>query len=317
MSSTQVLNQQPIVEVPIKVETDETPVSVPVEEKPKTKTSVLSAKYDKFRVFGYWFLNAMKNKEVINDDMYTTLVSHLRVYDTVETQSEFYEDFLSSLKDNSKELKKEIRVHNKPKKEKKEKVVDPDAPKKKRGRKKKVVEDEISAEEKAVAEIVAAAQMQGPAAPCTNPALEVNQPLENQPLEKVEPKVEEKVEVKVEEKPKKKMTRKPKKTATPVVSDSDDETTASEKVEPKKKTTKKSPKKVEEAPVVVQPVQELTVESIKEEEDDDDEESIETTIVKQDGVEYLHCAKDNKVYDRKTFDEIGYFSTEVNQVFLF
>ena len=311
MSSTQVLNQQPIVEVPIKVETDETPVSVPVEEKPKTKTSVLSAKYDKFRVFGYWFLNAMKNKEVINDDMYTTLVSHLRVYDTVETQSEFYEDFLSTLKENSKELKKEIRVHNKPKKEKKEKVVDPDAPKKKRGRKKKVVEDETSAEEKAVAEIVAAAQMQGPAAPCTNPALE----------EKVEPKVEEKVEPKVEEKveekPKKKMTRKPKKTATPVVSDSDDDTTASEKVEPKKKTTKKSPKKVEEAPVVVQPVQELTVESIKEEEDDDDEESIETTIVKQDGVEYLHCAKDNKVYDRKTFDEIGYFSTEVNQVFLF
>ena len=306
MSSTQVLNQQPIVEVPIKVETDETPVSVPVEEKPKTKTSVLSAKYDKFRVFGYWFLNAMKNKEVINDDMYTTLVSHLRVYDTVETQSEFYEDFLSTLKENSKELKKEIRVHNKPKKEKKEKVVDPDAPKKKRGRKKKVVEDETSAEEKAVAEIVAAAQMQ---------------PLENQPLEKVEPKVEEKVqekvEEKVEEKPKNKMTRKPKKTATPVVSDSDDDTTASEKVEPKKKTTKKSPKKVEEAPVVVQPVQELTVESIKEEEDDDDEESIETTIVKQDGVEYLHCAKDNKVYDRKTFDEIGYFSTEVNQVFLF
>ena len=307
MSSTQVLNQQPIVEVPIKVETDETPVSVPVEEKPKTKTSVLSAKYDKFRVFGYWFLNAMKNKEVINDDMYTTLVSHLRVYDTVETQSEFYEDFLSSLKDNSKELKKEIRVHNKPKKEKKEKVVDPDAPKKKRGRKKKVVEDETSAEEKAVAEIVAAAQMQGPATPCTNPALE----------EKVEEKVEPKVEEKVEEKPKKKMTRKPKKTATPVVSDSDDETTASEKVEPKKKTTKKSPKKVEEAPVVVQPVQELTVEAIKEEEDDDDEESIETTIVKQDGVEYLHCAKDNKVYDRNTFDEIGYFSTEVNQVFLF
>ena len=234
MSSTQVLNQQPIVEVPIKVETDETPVSVPVEEKPKTKSSVLSAKYDKFRVFGYWFLNAMKNKEVINDDMYTTLVSHLRVYDTVETQSEFYEDFLSSLKDNSKELKKEIRVHNKPKKEKKEKVVDPDAPKKKRGRKKKVVEDETSAEEKAVAEIVAAAQMQ---------PLE-NEPLENQPLEKVEPKVEEKVEPKVEEKveekPKKKMTRKPKKTAAPVVSDSDDETTASEKVEPKKKTTKKS-----------------------------------------------------------------------------
>ena len=169
MSSTQVLNQQPIVEVPIKVETDETPVSVPVEEKPKTKSSVLSAKYDKFRVFGYWFLNAMKNKEVINDDMYTTLVSHLRVYDTVETQSEFYEDFLSSLKDNSKELKKEIRVHNKPKKEKKEKVVDPDAPKKKRGRKKKVVEDETSAEEKAVAEIVAAAQMQ---------------PLENEPFRK-------------------------------------------------------------------------------------------------------------------------------------
>ena len=302
MSSTQVLNQQPIVEVPIKVVTDETPVSVPVEEKPKTKTPVLSAKYDKFRVFGYWFLNAMKNKEVINDDLYTTLVSHLRVYDTVETQSEFYEDFLSSLKDNSKELKKEIRVHNKPKKEKKEKVVDPDAPKKKRGRKKKVVEDETSPEEKAVAEIVAAAQSE---------SLE-NQPLENQPLEKVEPKVEEKVE----EKPKKKMTRKPKKTTNPVTSDSDDDTTASEKVEPKKKTTKKSPKKVEEAPVVVQPVQELTVETIKEE-DDDDEESIETTIVKQDGVEYLHCAKDNKVYDRNTFDEIGYFSTEVNQVFLF
>ena len=45
MSSTQVLNQQPVVEVPIKVETDETPVSVPVEEKPKTKTSVLNAQF--------------------------------------------------------------------------------------------------------------------------------------------------------------------------------------------------------------------------------------------------------------------------------
>ena len=122
MSSTQVLNQQPIVEVPIKVETDETPVSVPVEEKPKTKSSVLSAKYDKFRVFGYWFLNAMKNKEVINDDMYTTLVSHLRVYDTVETQSEFYEDFLSSLKDNSKELKRKFVFTTNPKKKKRKKL---------------------------------------------------------------------------------------------------------------------------------------------------------------------------------------------------
>ena len=80
----------------------------------------------------------------------------------------------------------------------------------------------------------------------------------------------------------------------------------------------RNPKKVEEAPVVVEPVKELTVEAIKEEDDDDDdEESIETTIILQEGVEYLHCAKDNKVYDRNTFDEIGYFSTEVNQVFLF
>ena len=76
------------------------------------------------------------------------------------------------------------------------------------------------------------------------------------------------------------------------------------------------PKKL--TPVVVEPVKELTVEAIKEEDDDDDdEESIETTIILQEGVEYLHCAKDNKVYDRNTFDEIGYFSTEVNQVFLF
>ena len=69
---------------------------------------------------------------------------------------------------------------------------------------------------------------------------------------------------------------------------------------------------------MVEPVKELTVEAIKEEDDDDDdEESIETTIILQEGVEYLHCAKDNKVYDRNTFDEIGYFSTEVNQVFYF
>ena len=76
------------------------------------------------------------------------------LYSSVEDQRAYYEMFLEeNPKFSLKDINKEVRKHNKPLKQKK--LIDPDAPKKKRGRKKKVFENNVSEEEQYIANIVA------------------------------------------------------------------------------------------------------------------------------------------------------------------
>ena len=287
----------------------------------------LPAKFNKFMVYGYWLANQLKSRELINEEVYNTIVKQQSMFDSVETQSEGFETFLEEFKSANKSMKQEVRTHNKPKKVKKEKVVDPDAPKAKRGRKKKVVEDNLTPEEKLVEEIVSAAHSETVEKPVVEETTKkvrkskkekveevVEQPVEEVVEQPVEEVVEQPVEeVVVEEKPKK--VRKSKKTKTeevveePKVEEPVEEPKVQEK--PKKQTraapAKKSKK--EKEPEIAPVTPELKEEPIE----NDEDEEIETTIIVQDGVEYL-VDQNNVVYHRTNFDEIGVYDPNENKV---
>lgn len=275
----------------------------------------LPAKFNKFMVYGYWLANQLKSRELINDEVYNTIVKQQNMFDSVEAQTESFETFLEEFKSANKTMKQEVRSHNKPKKVKKEKVVDPDAPKAKRGRKKKVVEDNLTPEEKLVEEIVSAAHSETIEKPVVEETTKkvrkskkekVEEPIE-QPVEEV---VEQPVEKVVEEKPKK--VRKSKKTKTEdIVEEPKVEEPKVEEEKPKKQTraapAKKSKK--EKEPEIAPATPELKEEPIE----NDEEEEIETTIIVQDGVEYL-VDQNNIVYHRTNFDEIGVYDPNENKI---
>lgn len=278
----------------------------------------LPAKFNKFMVYGYWLANQLKSRELINEEVYNTIVKQQNMFDSVEVQTESFETFLEEFKSANKTMKQEVRTHNKPKKVKKEKVVDPDAPKAKRGRKKKVVEDNLTPEEKLVEEIVSAAHSETIEKPVVEETTKkvrkskkekVEEPIEQPVEEVVEPVVEEVVEeVVVEEKPKK--VRKSKKTKT---EDVVEEPKVEEPVEEKpKKQTRAAPakkSKKEKEPEIAPVTPELKEEPIE----NDEDEEIETTIIVQDGVEYL-VDQNNVVYHRTNFDEIGVYDPNENKV---
>ena len=131
--------------------TTEQPVKV-------AKKPTLSAKYSKFMVYGYWLANQLLSSNHIDDNTYNAILKHQLMFGDVDGQTEYFENFFEEQKASAKTMKQDIRKHNKPPKAKKEKVSDPDAPKAKRGRKKKVVEDSSTPEEKMVQEIIDAAE---------------------------------------------------------------------------------------------------------------------------------------------------------------
>ena len=122
------------------------------------KKPTLSAKYSKFMVYGYWLANQLLSSNHIDDNTYNAILKHQLMFGDVDGQTEYFENFFEEQKASAKTMKQDIRKHNKPPKAKKEKVSDPDAPKAKRGRKKKVVEDSSTPEEKMVQEIIDAAE---------------------------------------------------------------------------------------------------------------------------------------------------------------
>ena len=125
------------------------------------KKDQLQSKYNKFKVFGYWMigriaekLNKLDEEKKNQLDLYEFMMDQHCLYSSVEDQRAYYEMFLEeNPKFSLKDINKEVRKHNKPLKQKK--VIDPDAPKKKRGRKKKVFENNVSEEEQYIANIVA------------------------------------------------------------------------------------------------------------------------------------------------------------------
>ena len=125
------------------------------------KKDQLQSKYNKFKVFGHWIIGRIAEKLNNLDEekknalnLYEFMMDQHCLYSSVQDQRAYYEMFLEeNPKFSLKDINKEVRKHNKPLKQKK--LIDPDAPKKKRGRKKKVFENNVSEEEQYIANIVA------------------------------------------------------------------------------------------------------------------------------------------------------------------
>ena len=279
----------------------------------QTVKKTLAAKYTKFMVYGFKLAQSLKDQDLINDEVYNYMMKEQNMYGTVDAQTEFFESFFEDMKSSAKLMKQQIRQHNKPVKAKKEKVVDPDAPKAKRGRKKKEVVDNSTPEEKLVADIVAAAKSE-----TIEPVVE----------EVVQPVVEEVVEPVVSEKPKRGrkskkqvVEEKPEVLEEPVkvevVEKTPDAPVKQKRAAAPKKTTKKKAKEPEQAPetpVVEDEIKPMVLdEELKEEVIEDDDEEIETTVYVEDNVEYLIDNKNN-IYHRNTFDELGKLNTETNRI---
>jgi multidrug efflux pump subunit AcrA (membrane-fusion protein) len=83
--------------------------SVQVSE-PKVKKPTLIGKYTKLSVFGYWFA---QNNDV-SDEVRAQLLASLHVFDTVETQTAYFDAFVEAEKDTAKAMRKAVVAHNKP-----------------------------------------------------------------------------------------------------------------------------------------------------------------------------------------------------------
>ena len=185
------------------------------------KKDQLQSKYNKFKVFGHWIIGRIAEKLNNLDEekknalnLYEFMMDEHCLYSSVQDQRAYYEMFLEeNPKFSLKDINKEVRKHNKPLKQKK--LIDPDAPKKKRGRKKKVFENNVSEEEQYIANIVALqdSKIEEPILQLQSPQVYENtspreeKPLEEKPLEE-KPKKVKKSKVVDENKPKRKYTKK-------------------------------------------------------------------------------------------------------------
>jgi hypothetical protein len=152
------------------------------EKKPRTPT--LPAKFGKFIQFGYWLIQSFKDEEgnfsVDNEDEF---IEAIHLYDSVDAQQEFVQDFFDESKDIAKNIRKMIldkkraeakaakaaeKAATKPPKEpkapKEKKVKEPKAPKEKvvkepKAPKEKVVKEPKAPKEKVVKVPVVAEQV--------------------------------------------------------------------------------------------------------------------------------------------------------------
>jgi hypothetical protein len=155
-----------------------TAVSSPVENveivAPKTKKpKKLSAKYEKFIVFGYWFIEQLKQQNIEVDE--SVLHQQLTMFSSVEEQTQYFESFFEQLKTSTKSMKALVKEHNKPPAKAKKAKKEP-AAKKTNGRKKKTPEVINDKQEELVAELVAAAQNELPTELPTEVPTEVEKP---------------------------------------------------------------------------------------------------------------------------------------------
>ena len=89
-------------------------VTVTTKEK-KPKPPVLQTKFLRYKVFGYWLLNQLKDKDLITTEAITEIYNTIEFYSSVETQTELYNQFDKELfNDSKKTMNKEIASHNKP-----------------------------------------------------------------------------------------------------------------------------------------------------------------------------------------------------------
>ena len=266
---------------------------VQVTEKKARKPS-LSAKYSKFMVFGYNFVQSLRASDILNDEDLENAYAQLKMFDTVDTQSEFYEQFLSQSGESGKVMRKFIAQRNKP----------PKAPRKPRAKK------TATTTTTEPADATETAKDKKPRKPRTKKTTEVVQdtqndiiselvaaanadPLENIAVETTEPPVKEK------------KARKPraKKTTEPASATPEKKTAAAT---PEKKAPRAPKKKVDTHVEVTPPLVET---------EELEEEDIVTQEIVIGGETYL-IDGDNILYSTQTHEEVGTYNQDTQEISL-
>ena len=86
-----------------------TPIVEVAADAVKQKKPTLAGKYSKLLTFGYWFASIIDNEE-----MKAQMHTQLRLFGTIEEQTELFERFFAEEKDTTKAIRKCIADHNKP-----------------------------------------------------------------------------------------------------------------------------------------------------------------------------------------------------------
>ena len=107
----------------------------------KPRKPILSAKYQKMMSIGVWFIQHLKEAELLSEDKMVEAYDMLKIFNTLEEQIAFYKeyddkDMKKSVKKIANEKKKAEKLANKPVKVRKTRVVDPNKPKTPRKNKK-------------------------------------------------------------------------------------------------------------------------------------------------------------------------------------
>ena len=273
------------------------PMVTQVNKPVRVKKPVLSAKFSKFQVFGFWFIENMKNKQIIDD--VSAAHSLLTMFSDVPQQTLFFEQFLEEFKMANKNMKAAVRLHNKPPpstSNKKEKKLDTtDGTEKKRGRKRKEVVIVNDKQEQLIEDLVAAAN-----------GLPTNQEACDCAAAKEPPRA---TELPVQEpKPKRKYVRKPK-----VETKTDETKTEDTKPDETKTETKpetKTETKTETKPKTKAPAKTKTPETKNEPNDDEQELEIDVEPITIDGQHFLIDATHN-LYHTQSFLPLGTFKNNL------
>jgi hypothetical protein len=286
----------------------------------KARKPTLSAKYSKFMVFGYNFVQSLRASDILNDEGLENAYAQLKMFDTVDTQSEFYEQFLSQIVGSGKIMRKFIVQRNNP----------PKAPRKPRAKKAAATTTEptTTTTETTTTET---AKEKKPRKPRTKKTTEVVQdtqndviseivaaanadPLENIAVETTEPAVKEKKPRKprakktTEKKATEPATTTPEKKATePATTTPEKKATEPATTTPEKKAPRAPKKKKVETHVEVTPP---LVES-----EELEEEEIVTQEIVIGGETYL-IDGDNNLYSTQTHEEVGTYNQDTKEISL-
>jgi hypothetical protein len=304
-----------------------------------TKPKKLSAKYEKFLVFGYWLVEQLKQQNIEVDE--SVIHQQLTMFSSVDEQTQYFEAFFEQLKASTKSMKALVKEHNKPpakaKKTKKEPTDKPPAAKKSNGRKKKNAEVINDKQDELVAELVAAAQTEEvlvenddkpkrkysrkpKAKAAVEETTEITE-ITEEPLvveataEVVLETVIEAIKEPLADKPKKKTAKKnaedaeakPKETKVKETKVKETKVKETKVKETKAKKTKKAEEQVKDTFVEPSPVVE------QHEENEDDEEEIQVQAFVHKGLHYLRDFNNN-VYDKNTCELIGVYDPSADTI---
>jgi len=300
---------------------------VQVTEK-KARKPTLSAKYSKFMVFGYNFVQSLRASDILNDEGLENAYAQLKMFDTVDTQSEFYEQFLSQSGESGKVMRKFIVQRNKP----------PKAPRKPRAKKAATTTEPTTTETTTTTET---AKEKKPRKPRTKKTTEVVQDTQNDVISEIvaaanaDPLENIAVETTTEPAVKEKKARKPraKKATEPSSENKTEEDFAKEEQErmkrkallakmaattPEKKSTEpvKTPeKKAPRAPKKKKVETQVEVTPPFVESEELEEEEIVTQEIVIGGETYL-IDGDNNLYSTQTHLEVGTYNQDTQEISL-